>query len=126
MKLNSIYTKKAPDAIGPYSQAIEVDGFVYTSGQIPVNPETGELITGDIKKATHQSIKNVQAILEECGLTLNDVVKSMIFITNMDDFGAINEVYGEYFNEHKPARSCVQVAKLPKGAEIEIEVVAKK
>lgn len=126
MKLNSIYTKKAPDAIGPYSQAIEVDGFVYTSGQIPVNPETGELITGDIKKATHQSIKNVQAILEECGLTLNDVVKSMIFITNMDDFGVINEVYGEYFNEHKPARSCVQVAKLPKGAEIEIEVVAKK
>ena len=120
-----INTNNAPDAIGPYSQVVIVGDFVYTSGQIPLNPATGELVT-DIKLATKQSMENIKAILEEAGTSLNNVVKTSIFLKDLNDFEAVNEVYGTYFIENKPARSCVQVAKLPKDAVIEIEAIAVK
>ena len=120
-----INTNKAPEAIGPYSQGVIVGDFVYTSGQIPLNPVTGELVT-DIKLATKQSMENIKAILEEAGTSLNNVVKTSIFLKDLNDFEAVNEVYGTYFIENKPARSCVQVAKLPKDAVIEIEALAVK
>lgn len=120
-----INTNNAPEAIGPYSQGVIVGDFVYTSGQIPLNPVTGELVT-DIKLATKQSMENIKAILEEAGTSLNNVVKTSIFLKNLNDFEAVNEVYGTYFIENKPARSCVQVAKLPKDAVIEIEAIAVK
>ena len=120
-----INTNKAPEAIGPYSQGVIVGDFVYTSGQIPLNPVTGELVT-DIKLATKQSMENIKAILEEAGTSLNNVVKTSIFLKDLNDFEAVNEVYGTYFIENKPARSCVQVAKLPKDAVIEIEAIAVK
>lgn len=120
-----INTNNAPEAIGPYSQGVIVGDFVYTSGQIPLNPVTGELVT-DIKLATKQSIENIKAILEEAGTSLNNVVKTSIFLKDLNDFEAVNEVYGTYFIENKPARSCVQVAKLPKDAVIEIEAIAVK
>ena len=120
-----INTNNAPEAIGPYSQGVIVGDFVYTSGQIPLNPVTGELVT-DIKLATKQSMDNIKAILEEAGTSLNNVVKTSIFLKDLNDFEAVNEVYGTYFIENKPARSCVQVAKLPKDAVIEIEAIAVK
>lgn len=120
-----INTNNAPEAIGPYSQGVIVGDFVYTSGQIPLNPVTGELVT-DIKLATKQSMENIKAILEEAGTSLNNVVKTSIFLKDLNDFEAVNEVYGTYFIENKPVRSCVQVAKLPKDAVIEIEAIAVK
>ena len=120
-----INTNNAPEAIGPYSQGVIVGDFVYTSGQIPLNPVTGELVT-DIKLATKQSMENIKAILEEAGTSLNNVVITSIFLKDLNDFEAVNEVYGTYFIENKPARSCVQVAKLPKDAVIEIEAIAVK
>ena len=120
-----INTNNAPEAIGPYSQVVIVGDFVYTSAQIPLNPATGELVT-DIKLATKQSMENIKAILEEAGTSLNNVVKTSIFLKDLNDFEAVNEVYGTYFIENKPARSCVQVAKLPKDAVIEIEAIAVK
>lgn len=120
-----INTNNAPEAIGPYSQGVIVGDFVYTSGQIPLNPVIGELVT-DIKLATKQSMENIKAILEEAGTSLNNVVKTSIFLKDLNDFEAVNEVYGTYFIENKPARSCVQVAKLPKDAVIEIEAIAVK
>lgn len=120
-----INTNNAPEAIGPYSQGVIVGDFVYTSGQIPLNPVTGELVT-DIKLATKQSMENIKAILEEAGTSLNNVVKTSIFLKDLNDFEAVNEVYGTYFIENKPTRSCVQVAKLPKDAVIEIEAIAVK
>lgn len=120
-----INTNNAPEAIGPYSQVVIVGDFVYTSGQIPLNPATGELVT-DIKLATKQSMENIKAILEEAGTSLNNVVKTSIFLKDLNDFEVVNEVYGTYFIENKPARSCVQVAKLPKDAVIEIEAIAVK
>ena len=120
-----INTNNAPEAIGPYSQGVIVGDFVYKSGQIPLNPVTGELVT-DIKLATKQSMENIKAILEEAGTSLNNVVKTSIFLKDLNDFEAVNEVYGTYFIENKPARSCVQVAKLPKDAVIEIEAIAVK
>ena len=120
-----INTNNAPEAIGPYSQVVIVGDFVYTSGQIPLNPATGELVT-DIKLATKQSMENIKAILEEAGTSLNNVVKTSIFLKDLNDFEAVNEVYGTYFIENKPARSCVQVAKLPKDPVIEIEAIAVK
>ncbi|TCO74777.1 RidA family protein [Marinisporobacter balticus] len=118
-----IATKKAPGAIGPYSQAIKVGDFVYTSGQLPINPETGELID-DVKKATAQSLENVKAILEEAGTSIEKVVKVLVFLKDLNDFTAVNEVYATYFSQNYPARSCVEVAKLPKDARLEIEVIA--
>lgn len=121
-----INTKNAPAAIGPYSQAIEVNGFVYTSGQLPINPETGEFAGPDIKSQTEQSLKNVKAILEEAGLTMQNVVKTTVFLADMADFAAMNEVYSSYFSEPYPARSAVAVKTLPKAALVEIECVAAK
>lgn len=118
-----ISTKGAPGAIGPYSQAIKVGNFVYTSGQIPLDPVSGELIS-DIRKATERSLENVKAILEEAGTSMDKVVKTVVFLKDMNDFVAVNEVYARYFTENPPARSCVEVSKLPKDAVIEIEVVA--
>lgn len=123
MSKKVIATKGAPGAIGPYSQGIKAGNLVFTSGQLPINPATGELLS-DIKEATKMSIENVKAILEEAGTSLDKVVKTVVFLKDMNDFAAVNEVYATYFKENAPARSCVQVAKLPKDAKIEIEVVA--
>ena len=119
-----VSTSKAPAAIGPYSQAIQVGNLVYTSGQIPVNPATGLFVEGGIKEQTHQSLLNVKAVLEEVGLTMSDVVKSTVFMADMNDFADMNAVYAEFFTEPYPARSAVAVKTLPKGALVEIEVVA--
>ena len=118
-----ITTNEAPAAIGPYSQGITVNNVFYSSGQIPLTAE-GEMVNGDIREQTHQVFKNLQAILKETGATLETVVKATVFIKDMNDFAVVNEVYGEYFSTHKPARSCVEVARLPKDALVEIEVIA--
>ncbi|OAT84789.1 reactive intermediate/imine deaminase [Bacillus sp. MKU004] len=118
-----VSTNQAPAAIGPYSQGIVVNNLFYSSGQIPLTVE-GSMIEGDIAVQTHQVFKNLQAVLKEAGASLETVVKATVFIKDMNDFGVINEVYGEYFNTHKPARSCVEVARLPKDAGVEIEVIA--
>lgn len=120
-----ILTKEAPAAIGPYSQAIEVNGMIYTSGQLPINPETGVMPT-DVESQTEQSLKNVFAILKEAGVDSSNVVKTTVFIKDMNDFPRINKVYEKFFTESYPARSCVEVARLPKDALVEIEVVATK
>lgn len=124
--INLLHTDKAPAAVGPYSQAIEVNGLIFTSGQIPLVPETGELVTESIEKATERSLENVKAILENAGSSLEKAVKVIIFLADINDFGKVNEIYGKYFSDHKPARSCVEVANLPKGALIEIEAIAEK
>lgn len=121
-----ISTPLAPEAIGPYSQAIEANGTLYISGQIPLNPETMNVISDNITEQTHQCLKNIDAILHAAGYTLNHVVKCGIFLNNMTDFSEVNEIYGQYFNEQKPARSCVQVARLPRDVKIEIEAIAVK
>jgi 2-iminobutanoate/2-iminopropanoate deaminase len=118
-----IQTSAAPAAIGPYSQGIVVNNLFYSSGQIPLTAD-GQMVTGDVKTQTHQVFKNLQAVLESAGASFETVVKATVFIKNMEDFTEINEVYGQYFNNHKPARSTVEVARLPKDALIEIEVVA--
>lgn len=125
MKREIIHTNNAPGAIGPYSQGMVVGDLVYTSGQIPLNPQTGEMVT-EIKAATKQSMENVKAILEAAGSCLENIIKTTIFVKDLNDFAAVNEVYGTYFNENPPARSCVEVAKLPKDAVIEIEAIATK
>ncbi len=119
-----ISTTKAPAAIGPYSQAIQVGNLVYTSGQIPIDPTTGNFVEGGIKEQTRQSLTNVKAILEEAGLSMADVVKTTVFMADMNDFADMNSVYAEFFVEPYPARSAVAVKTLPKGALVEIEVVA--
>ena len=119
-----ISTKAAPAAIGPYSQAITVGNLVYTSGQIPIDPATGNFVEGGIKEQTRQSLSNVKAILEEAGLTMANVVKTTVFMADMNDFADMNAVYAEFFAEPYPARSAVAVKTLPKGALVEIEVVA--
>ncbi|EDL63669.1 RidA family protein [Bacillus sp. SG-1] len=121
--MRSISTSKAPAAIGPYSQGIIVNNLFYSSGQIPLTAE-GTMVEGTVEDQTHQVFKNLQAVLEEAGASLNTVVKATVFIKDMNDFGAINEVYAQYFDTHKPARSCVEVARLPKDALVEIEVIA--
>ncbi len=118
-----IATTAAPGAIGPYSQAIDTGSFVYASGQIPINPATGEIPEG-ITEQTRQSLENVKAILAEAGLTVANVVKTTVFLRDMADFGAMNEVYGKVFTEPYPARSAVAVRELPKGVLVEIEVIA--
>ena len=119
-----VSTKKAPAAIGPYSQAIKFGKFVFTSGQIPLNPETGELVNSDVKSAAKQSLENLKEVLETAGTNFENVVKTTVFLKDMNDFAAVNEVYGQYFVEKMPARSAVQVGKLPKDALVEIEAVA--
>ncbi|MBS4198011.1 RidA family protein [Lederbergia citri] len=118
-----VSTDKAPAAIGPYSQGIIVNNMFYSSGQIPLTPE-GTIVSGGVVEQTHQVFQNLKAVLEEAGASFESVVKATVFIKNMDDFATINEVYGEYFSVHKPARSCVEVARLPKDVLLEIEVIA--
>ncbi|MBN8436201.1 RidA family protein [Priestia flexa] len=118
-----VQTKQAPQAIGPYSQGIVVNNLFYSSGQIPLRPD-GTLVEGDIKTQTEQVFQNLKAVLEEAGASLNTVVKATVFIKDMDNFADLNEVYAQYFGDHKPARSCVEVARLPKDVLVEIEVVA--
>ena len=122
--MNAISTKQAPAAIGPYSQAIRVGNIVYTSGQIPLDPATGAFVEGGIKEQTRQALTNIKAILEEAGTSMDNVVKTTVFMANMDDFADMNAVYAEFFTEPYPARSAVAVKTLPKGALIEIEVIA--
>ena len=122
-EMNKIHTEKAPAAVGPYSQAVEAGGMIYTSGQIPLDPESGQLVDGDIKQQADRAMKNVIAVLEAAGTSADKVIKTMCFLADMDDFADFNEVYAGYFTE-KPARSCVAVKSLPKGALCEIEVIA--
>ena len=124
MKHQVIHTENAPAAIGPYSQAVKAGNMLFVSGQVPFVPETMEIVEGDVKAQTAQSLKNVQAILAEAGLDFSHVVKSTVFIKDMNEFAQINEVYAEFFGENKPARACVEVARLPKDVKVEIEVIA--
>ncbi len=119
-----IRTDKAPKAIGPYSQAIEANGFIFVSGQIPINPATGELVKGPIEKQTEQVLKNIKAILEEAGSSLENVVKSTVYLADLKDYPKMNEIYSKYFSAPYPARAAFQVARLPKDVGIEIEVIA--
>ena len=121
-----ITTTAAPGAIGPYSQAIEANGLVFVSGQIPLDPATGAFVPGGVEVQAEQSLKNLKAVLEAAGCSLADVVKTTVFLADMNDFAEMNKVYGEYFAQPFPARSAVQVAKLPKGAPLEIECIAVK
>ncbi len=122
--MKQISTQNAPAAIGPYSQAIEVNGFVYASGQLPIDPATGAFPEGGVKEQTRQSLLNVKAILEEAGLALSNVVKTTVYLADMGDFAAMNEVYSQFFAQPYPARSAIAVKALPKGALVEVEVVA--
>ena len=122
--MKTINTNKAPEALGPYSHAMVVNNLVFTSGQIPLDTE-GNIVSSDVKEQTKQVLENLSVVLEEAGSDLNSVVKATIFISDMNDFQQINEVYGSYFNEHQPARSCVEVSRLPKDVKVEIELVGK-
>jgi 2-iminobutanoate/2-iminopropanoate deaminase len=124
--MKAIHTNNAPAAIGPYSQAIEVNGFVFASGQIPINPATGDFVEGGIKEQTRQALTNAGNILKEAGTDLGHVVKTTVYMADMGDFVAMNEVYAQFFNEPYPARSAVAVKALPKGALVEVEVLAAK
>lgn len=117
-------TEKAPAAIGPYSQAIEVNGLVFASGQIPLDPETGNVVEGGIKEQTRQALENASNVMQAAGLSLADVVKTTVFMADMADFAAMNEVYSTFFNEPYPARSAVAVKALPKGVLVEVECIA--
>lgn len=123
MQMKKIYTDKAPAAVGPYSQAIVINGMVYTSGQIPLDPASGQVAGNDVKEQAERVMKNLTAVLEEAGTSMDKVVKTMCFLKDMDDFAAFNEVYAAYFTE-KPARSCVAVKTLPKDVLCEVEVIA--
>ncbi|MCH4514380.1 RidA family protein [Staphylococcus haemolyticus] len=122
--MKTINTNKAPEALGPYSHAMVVNNLVFTSGQIPLDTE-GNIVSDDVKEQTKQVLDNLSVVLEEAGSDLNSVVKATIFISDMNEFQQINEVYGSYFSEHQLARSCVEVARLPKDVKVEIEVVGK-
>jgi 2-iminobutanoate/2-iminopropanoate deaminase len=124
--MKQITTSAAPSAIGPYSQAIEANGFIYASGQLPIDPSTGVFADGGVRGQTRQSLKNAQAILREAGTDLANVVKTTVFLADMSDFAAMNEVYAEFFKAPFPARSAIAVKMLPKGALVEIECVAVK
>lgn len=122
--MKTINTNKAPEALGPYSHAMVVNNLVFTSGQIPLDTE-GNIVSSDVKEQTKQVLENLSVVLEEAGSDLNSVVKATIFISDMNEFQQINEVYGSYFNEHQPTRSCVEVSRLPKDVKVEIELVGK-
>ena len=121
-----LHTQNAPEAIGPYSQAIQIGNVVYTSGQIALVPETGALVEGGVDAQAHQVFKNLEAVLASAGCTFANVVKTTVFLTDLADFGAVNDIYAQYFPTPCPARSCVQVAALPKGSKIEVELIAVK
>ena len=124
MKKDIVSTDKAPSAIGPYSQGVRVNGFIFFSGQIPIDPSTGEIVAGGISIQAEQVMQNIEALLDVSGICFDNVVKSTIFLTNLADFGIVNDIYGQRFTAPYPARSTVQVSALPKGVAIEIEVVA--
>jgi 2-iminobutanoate/2-iminopropanoate deaminase len=124
MKKLVIQTKEAPAAIGPYSQAVRIENFLFVSGQIPFDPATGTMVTGGIEEQTRRVMKNIEAILSAAGCSFNHIVKTSIFIKNMDDFARINEIYASYFSGQFPARETVEVARLPKDAQVEISVIA--
>ena len=124
MPLDPISTSGAPKAIGPYSQAISANGFVFTAGQVALDPATGELVTGGVAEQTTRAVENLRAVLAAAGSSLSRVVKTTVFLVDMGDFSAMNEVYGRAFGSHRPARSTVAVAALPRGARVEIEVIA--
>lgn len=124
MQKEIIVSEKAPAAVGPYSQAIRVGDLIYTAGQVPIDPATGKLVEGDIQAQTRQVIQNLKEVLEAAGSSLDNVVKTTVFLQDINDYAAVNEVYGSFFGNSAPARSAVQVAALPLGAHIEIEVVA--
>ena len=119
-----VSTENAPGAIGPYSQAIKANGMIFCSGQIPIDPATGEFVEGGVAEQTEQVFKNLVAVLEAGGTSLEGVVKTTVFLADMNDFGAMNEVYGRYFDTNKPARATVQAARLPRDARVEIECIA--
>jgi len=124
MEKRVIETERAPKAIGPYSQAIQAGGFLFLSGQVPLDPKTGELVKGDIGQQTKQVLENIEGVLESQNLGMEDVVKATIFLKNIENFNQVNEVYSSYFPTSPPARSTVEVARLPRDAEIEIEAIA--
>jgi 2-iminobutanoate/2-iminopropanoate deaminase len=119
-----IHTEKAPHAIGPYSQAIKANGLIFASGQIPTDPRTGEFVPGGIEEQTEQVLKNLAAVLEAAGSSLNRVVKTTVFLAYMQEFAAMNEVYGRFFSEQPPARATVEAVSLPRGARVEIDAIA--
>lgn len=123
MSYEMINTENAPSAIGPYSQAVKSGNMLFVSGQLPINPQTMELVGGSIGDQTKMVMENIGAILKEAGCTFNDIAKTTIFLTDLGNFAEVNQAYGEYFTENKPARACFQVSKLPKDAEIEIEAI---
>ena len=122
--MKTIQTTKAPAAIGPYSQAVEANGFVFASGQLGINPATGEFVEGDVQPQTRQALTNARAIMNEAGLDLNNVIKTTVFLSDMANFAAMNEIYAEFFSEPYPARSAVAVKTLPKNALVEVECIA--
>ncbi|MZH02635.1 MAG: RidA family protein [Nitrospinae bacterium] len=124
MEKKQIQTSQAPSAIGPYSQAIRIGEFLYTSGQIALNPENMEMVNGTIEEETEWVLKNVKAILEADKMSLAHVIKTTVYLTDLDEFARMNQVYEKFFGETKPARACVQVAALPKGAKVEIDAIA--
>lgn len=124
MQKEIISTKDAPQAIGPYSQAVRFDNLIFVSGQIPIDPETGKILKGNIREQTKQILENLSNILAAGGSSLNNVLRTTIFLTNLENYSVVNEIYAQYFNDLPPARSTVQVAKLPMDAQIEIDVIA--
>ena len=120
----SIQTEQAPAAIGPYSQAIRIGDFLYTSGQIALDPESGIFLSGKIEEETEQTLKNISAILQAGGVNFENVIKTTVYMSDLNDFTRMNQIYEKYFSTNKPARACVQVAALPKGAKIEIDAIA--
>lgn len=124
MSKRIIQTELAPAAIGPYSQAIRIGDFLYTSGQIALDPKSGKFLSGEIKEETEQTLRNISAILQADGLELENVIKTTVYLSDLNDFVQMNKIYEKYFSENKPARACVQVAALPKGAKIEIDAIA--
>jgi 2-iminobutanoate/2-iminopropanoate deaminase len=124
MLKKQIQTNDAPTAIGPYSQAIQVGGFIFYSGQIPLVPQTGDMVAGGIVEQTQQVMNNMRAMLHASGRSFSDVVKTTIYLTDLSDFATVNEIYGQHFDDVPPARACVQVAALPKGAAVEIDWIA--
>lgn len=124
MTLRFLSTDKAPSAVGPYSQGVKAENIIFSSGQLPIDPKTGELSKGDIQKETRLCLENVKAVLEAGHATIEDIIKVTVFVKDMNNFSSINEVYADFFGDHKPARSLVEVARLPKDADIEIEAIA--
>ncbi len=125
MSKRIVTTNQAPAALGPYSQGVVLDGWVWTCGQVALDPETGEMVGSDAATQTDRALRNVEAILQAAGSSLGQVVRATVYLTNMDDFGAVNEVYARYFTQAFPARSCVEVSRLPLGALVEIDAIAR-